>query len=122
MHTPCSTSFVPCLSFHAYPSPFRLPACPPPQGFPAPSPRHTPEEAQVDFLAGLLGYKKVGWIFSQSKQERDFIMHTGELLQTAAMQDEIGESGATVMVSWEENEQGGNVHFEAFQCSEQCVK
>ena len=84
----------------------------------------------MDFLAGLLGMKKVGWIFTQSKQERDFIMHTvreqpqrlwavflyetaqggnqpppslwdppqGELLQTAAMQDEIGETCATVMV------------------------
>ena len=30
----------------------------------------------MDFLAGLLGMKKVGWIFTQSKQERDFIMHT----------------------------------------------
>ena len=58
---------------------------PPPCPSPSPPPplpcRHTPEEAQVDFLAGLLGYKKVGWIFSQSKSERDFIMHTGELLQ-----------------------------------------
>eukprot|EP00955_Chlamydomonas_euryale_P099944 365252-Chlamydomonas_euryale.AAC.31 len=98
--------------------------------------RHTPEEAQVDFLAGLLGYQKphvlctcshtvarqVGWIFSQSKAERDFIMHTGELLQTATMQDELGENAATVLVSWEDNDQGGNVHFEAFQCSEQCVR
>jgi hypothetical protein len=25
----------------------------------SPLSRHTPEEAQVDFLAGLLGYKKV---------------------------------------------------------------
>lgn len=49
-------------------------------------------------------------------------MHTGELLQTAAMQDELGESCATVMVSWEQNDQGGNVHFEVFQCSEQCVQ
>ncbi len=44
----------------------------------------------MDFLAGLLGYQKVGWIFSQSKAERDFIMHTGELLQTAAMQVKHG--------------------------------
>ena len=43
-------------------------------------------------------------------------------LQTAAMQDELGEACATVMVSWEEGEQGGSVHFEAFQCSEQCVR
>ena len=43
-------------------------------------------------------------------------------LQTAAMQDELGDACATVMVSWEEGEQGGSVHFEAFQCSEQCVR
>ena len=40
----------------------------------------------MDFIAGLLGYQKVGWIFSQSKHERDFIMHTNEVLQVAAMQ------------------------------------
>ena len=83
--------------------------------------RNSAEEEQVDFIAGLLGYKKVGWIFSQSKLERDYIMHTGELLQTAAMQDEVGESCATVVVSLD-SDGGCNVHFEAFQCSEQCVK
>ena len=83
--------------------------------------RNTEEEKQVDFLAGLLGYSKVGWIFAQSKAERDWIMHTGELLQTAAMQDEVGESCATVVVSLD-SDGVGNVHFEAFQCSEQCVR
>jgi hypothetical protein len=41
---------------------------------------------QVDFLAGLLGLKKVGWIFAQSTQPREFIMSTAEILQMAAMQ------------------------------------
>ena len=38
------------------------------------------------------------------------------------MQAELGELCATVVVSWDPNEDGGHVHFEAFQCSEQCVK
>ena len=38
------------------------------------------------------------------------------------LQEELGETCATVMVSWEKNDQGGNVHFEVFQCSEQCVR
>uniref|UniRef100_A0A7S0S117 MPN domain-containing protein n=1 Tax=Chlamydomonas leiostraca TaxID=1034604 RepID=A0A7S0S117_9CHLO len=91
--------------------------------------RGSEEEAQVDFLAGLLGLKKVGWVFAQSVAERDFIMHTGELLQTAAIQDEIGEHCATVVVSWDAGEgqtgfnpASGQVHFEAFQCSRQCVQ
>ena len=70
------TSWPACWATRSHPPlPIALPPLSPPPC------RHTPEEAQVDFLAGLLGYKKVGWIFSQSKSERDFIMHTGELLQ-----------------------------------------
>mmetsp|Transcript_11103 Transcript_11103/g.19353 ORF Transcript_11103/g.19353 Transcript_11103/m.19353 type:complete len:416 (+) Transcript_11103:279-1526(+) len=82
------------------------------------------EESMVDFLAGKLGLKKVGFIFSQSTAERDFIAHTGELLQMAAMQAELGETCTTVVVSWDQtaDEPGGHVHFEAFQCSKQCVE
>ena len=41
---------------------------------------------QVEMVAGLLGLTKVGWIFSQSTQERDFICGTEEICQMAAMQ------------------------------------
>eukprot|EP00882_Tetradesmus_deserticola_P019503 GHRQ01020994.1.p1 GENE.GHRQ01020994.1~~GHRQ01020994.1.p1 ORF type:complete len:182 (+),score=78.20 GHRQ01020994.1:3-548(+) len=40
----------------------------------------------------------------------------------AAMQDEIGPKSVTVLVTWDANDHGGNVHFEAFQCSEQAVQ
>lgn len=85
--------------------------------------RGTDEEAQVDFLANLLGLKKVGFIFTQSTAERDFIMHTDELIQAATMQGELGETSMTVVVSWDRtaDDPGGHVHFEAFQCSKQCV-
>ncbi|KAF5830350.1 NPL4 family-domain-containing protein [Dunaliella salina] len=87
--------------------------------------RDTEEEKQVDFLAGLLGMKKVGWVYNQSTEERDFIMHADEVKQVAMMQDEIGDYCTTVIVSWEpasEEVPSGQVHFEAFQCSKQCVQ
>jgi hypothetical protein len=37
-------------------------------------------------------------------------------------QDEVGEKGVAVLVIYEEGEEGGQVHFEAFQCSQLCVR
>lgn len=48
--------------------------------------RGTPEEAQVDFLAELMGLKKVGWVFSQANKERGFIVSCEEVMAMAAMQ------------------------------------
>lgn len=84
--------------------------------------RGTNEEHKVEFIANILGYKKVGIILSQSTKERDFIASTGEVQMMAAMQDELGEKSAMAIVSLDENEEGGHVHFEAYQCSEQCVQ
>eukprot|EP00803_Ostreobium_quekettii_P001724 evm.model.scf_441EXC.17 EVM.evm.TU.scf_441EXC.17 scf_441EXC:83479-85016(-) len=84
--------------------------------------RGTDEEQKADFVAQLLGCKKLGWIFSQSTKERDFILSSGELKQMAAMQDELGEKCVTAVVSLDTSQQGGHVHFEAYQCSQQCVK
>lgn len=84
--------------------------------------RGTSEEAAADALAASLGYCRVGWIFAQSTQERDFIMSAAELVQVARMQSEVGESCVTVVVSFEPNDAGGHIHFEAFQCSEQAVR
>ncbi|KAI8466686.1 MAG: NPL4 family-domain-containing protein [Monoraphidium minutum] len=84
--------------------------------------RGTPEEAQVDFLAELFGLKKVGWVFAQSNKQRDWIVSGSEVLQMAAMQGELGEQSVTVVVSFDPNEQGGHVHFEAFQCTDQAVE
>lgn len=84
--------------------------------------RNSPEEQQADFIAELLGLKKVGWLFSCSSKERDFITSTAEIKQMAAMQDELGPSSVTVIVTYDATDGGGHVHFEAFQCTEQCVK
>eukprot|EP00878_Enallax_costatus_P008492 GHUV01008876.1.p1 GENE.GHUV01008876.1~~GHUV01008876.1.p1 ORF type:complete len:370 (+),score=103.71 GHUV01008876.1:1393-2502(+) len=84
--------------------------------------RHTSQETQCDFLAGILGLQKVGWVFSQANKERDYIMSNAELQQMAAMADEMGPKSVAVLVTWDANDHGGNVHFEAFQCSEQAVQ
>ncbi len=60
--------------------------------------------------------QKVGWIFTQSSKERDYILSSEEVGQIAAIQDEIGETAVTAVVSVEEDEDGSpDVHFEAFQ-------
>lgn len=66
--------------------------------------------------------KKVGWIFSRSTAERDFIMSTDEVCQMAAFMEEIGEQAVTAVVELAESEEGQYVHFEAFQCSQQAAK
>lgn len=84
--------------------------------------RGTAEEAGADQIAGILGWKKVGWIMAQSVKERNYIMSAEEVCQMAAMQDEIGETCVTAVVTLVPSEDGGDVHFEAFQVSKQCVK
>lgn len=56
--------------------------------------------------------KKVGWIFAQSSEERDFIVSASELQQMAAIQSEIGETAITAIVSLDMTEGEGHVHFE----------
>ena len=59
--------------------------------------------------------EKVGWIFTQSNKERDYIMNSEEISQMAAWQDEIGEHCVTGVVSLAVSDEGSDVHFEAFQ-------
>jgi nuclear protein localization family protein 4 len=87
--------------------------------------RNTPQEEMADRIAEVWGWKKVGWIFSQSTKERDYIFSAEEVLQMAAIQDEMGECAVTGVVALLEPEEDGDVpeiHFEAFQVSEQCVR
>ncbi|DBA78069.1 hypothetical protein WJX79_008629 [Trebouxia sp. C0005] len=84
--------------------------------------RETEEEMRADFIAKSLGMEKVGWIFTQSSKERDYIMNSEEISQMAAWQDEVGEHCVTGVVSLAVSDEGSDVHFEAFQVSDQCVK
>ncbi len=59
----------------------------------------------------------MGWIFTQSNQERDFIMSTPEICQIAAMQDELGPDCVTGVVSVTVTDGQSDVQFEAFQVS-----
>lgn len=68
--------------------------------------RGTDDERRADFVASLLGLRKVGWIFTQSVQERECIMSTEEVCQIAAMQDELGEQAVTAVVSMVASEDG----------------
>lgn len=83
---------------------------------------HTPEREQVDFLASQLGLTCVGIIYSQSDKSRDYIASTAEVLLMATQQAEIGEYCVTVAVSFDAGEEGGQVHFEAFQLSDLSVR
>ena len=59
--------------------------------------------------------EKVGWIFTQSSKERDYIMNAEEICQMAAWQHELGEHCVTGVVSLSVSDEGSDVHFEAFQ-------
>jgi len=56
--------------------------------------------------------KKVGWIFAQSSEEREFIVSSQELRQIAEIQHEVGEFAVTAVVSLDTTEAEGHVHFE----------
>lgn len=84
--------------------------------------RQSEEELRADFITKSLGMEKLGWIFTQSSKERDYIMNTEEICQMAAWQRELGDHGVTGVVSLSVSDDGSDVHFEAFQVSDQCVK
>ena len=87
--------------------------------------RGTDEEQRADAVAAAFGWSKVGWIFTQSTKEREFICSAEEICQMAAIQSEMGEKAVTALVAMFPPEEEGaapEVHFEAFQVSAQCVK
>ncbi len=87
--------------------------------------RGSEEEARADAVAAAFGWTKVGWIFTQSTKEREFICSAEEICQMAAIQSEMGEKAVTALVAMFPPEEEGaapEVHFEAFQVSTQCVK
>jgi len=88
--------------------------------------RDMDEEKRADVIAAGLGLRKVGFIFTQtvSQTKRDYTLSSPEIRQAAELHAESEfEHWATAIVKLEVNEEGGaDVHFEAFQLSDQCVK
>lgn len=88
--------------------------------------RDTDEEKRVDTIALGLGMRRVGFIFTQtvSQNKRDYTLSTSDIRQAVSLHAESESlNWATAIVKLEVNEDGGaDVHFEAFQLSDQCVK
>lgn len=77
-----------------------------------------PLKDRVDVLAGLLGMRKVGWVFSHAPG-RDFTMSGAEILKAAELQSKYGRQFCTVAVTTNTE---GHIMFESYQVSDQCVK
>lgn len=88
--------------------------------------RDPQEEKLVDAIAAGLGMTRVGFIFSQTvmQDKKDYNFSNKEVIQAAELHAETGlKEWVTVVVKLEVNEDGGaDVHFEAFQMSDMCVK
>ncbi|NP_001141001.1 NPL4-like protein [Zea mays] len=91
--------------------------------------RDPDEEARVDTIAEGLGMRRVGLVFTQAVGRRasktgEYTMSNREVVQAAQLQAEGGTpEWVTAIVKLEVGDDGtGDVHFEAFQMSEICVK
>ncbi|KAE8693759.1 NPL4-like protein [Hibiscus syriacus] len=84
------------------------------------------EEKLADAIAAGLGRKRVGFIFIQTimQDKKDYNFSNKEILQSAELHAESElKEWVTVVVKLEANEDGtADVHFEAFQMSDMCVK
>ncbi|CAA2972617.1 NPL4 2 [Olea europaea subsp. europaea] len=88
--------------------------------------RDPEEEKLVEAIALGLGMKRVGFIFTQtvSQDKKDYTMSNAEILQAVELHTESDlKEWVTAVVKLEVNEDGGaDVHFEAFQMSDMCVR
>ncbi|XP_068657818.1 NPL4-like protein 2 [Aristolochia californica] len=88
--------------------------------------RDPEEENLVEAIALGLGLRKVGFIFTQTvgQNKMDYTLSNLEVLQAVELHSESGlQEWVTAVVKLEVNEDGGaDVHFEAFQMSDICVK
>ncbi|KAK1662365.1 hypothetical protein QYE76_050524 [Lolium multiflorum] len=91
--------------------------------------RDATEEARVDAIADGLGMRRVGLVFTQAVGRKasdtgEYTMSSREVVQAAQLQAEGGiPEWVTAVVKLEVGDDGsGDVHFEAFQMSEVCVK
>ncbi|XP_051138382.1 NPL4-like protein 1 [Andrographis paniculata] len=88
--------------------------------------RDPEEEKFVEAIALGLQMRKVGFIFTQtiSQDKKDYTMSNAEVLQAVELHAEGDlKEWVTAVVKLEVNEDGGaDVHFEAFQMSDMCVR
>ena len=87
--------------------------------------RDPDEEALVEAIAVGLGMRRVGFVFSQAVGRKgEYTLSAREVIQAAELHAEGGiEEWVTALVKLEVNEDGAaDVHFEAFQMSDICVK
>ncbi|KAJ6792475.1 NPL4-like protein 2 [Iris pallida] len=89
--------------------------------------RDADEEALVEAIADGLGMKRVGFVFSQAvgrEGKGEYTLSAREVIQATELHAEGGiEEWVTAVVKLEVNEDGAaDVHFEAFQMSDICVK
>ncbi|CAE6081468.1 unnamed protein product [Arabidopsis arenosa] len=88
--------------------------------------RDTEEEKRVDAIALGLGMRKVGFIFNQTvtQDKKEYTLSNVEVLLAAQLHAESElKEWVTVVVKLEINEDGAaDVHFEAFQMSDMCVR
>jgi len=83
-----------------------------------------PMEEKVEALAEMLGLKRVGWIFGHPPREEGFQLSSAEIIMAAELQIESAQGVeatpfVTVKVTAGDD---GNVSFEAFQVSKQCME
>ncbi|CAI8615021.1 unnamed protein product [Vicia faba] len=89
--------------------------------------RDSEEEKYVEAIAAGLGMRRVGFIFTQSvsQAKKDYTLSYREVLQAAEYHAESGlKEWVTAVVKLEVNEEAGgaDVHFEAFQMSDVCIR
>ncbi|KAK9146815.1 hypothetical protein Sjap_006718 [Stephania japonica] len=88
--------------------------------------RDVEEERLVEAIAIGMGMRRVGFIFTQTigQSKGDYTMSSSEVAQAAELQAEGGlKEWVTALVKLEVNEDGAaDVHFEAFQMSDMCVR
>lgn len=91
--------------------------------------RDPDEERLVDAIAAGMGMRRVGFIFTQAvgrkkSETGEYTLSGREVAQAVALQEEGGiAEWVTAVVKLEVDEDGGaDVHFEAFQMSDMCLK